>query len=51
MNGTILTTEKLAEIIKLLQQADDAIIRNVYAKNKIKESIKLLKNEKTNPTN
>jgi len=43
MNATIITPEDLAKIKKLLQQADDAIIQNVYAKLKIKEVQKILK--------
>lgn len=43
MNSTLLTPEELAEIKKLLKQADDAIIQNVYAKSKINEVKKLLK--------
>jgi hypothetical protein len=43
MNATIINTEDLAKIKKLLQQADEAIIQNVYAKSKIKEVQKLLK--------
>ncbi len=43
MNGTIIPPEEMAEIKKLLQQAEDAIIQNVYAKSKIKEVKKLLK--------
>ena len=48
MNATVITPEKLAEIVKLLTQADEAITNNVYAKIKIKESLKLLKNETNN---
>jgi hypothetical protein len=43
MNSTIITPEEMAEIKKLLQQAHDAIIQNVYAKSKIKKVKKLLK--------
>ena len=42
MNGTLITQEELAEIKKLLKQADEAIINNVYAKSKIKEALKKL---------
>ena len=42
MNGTLITTEEKAEINKLLKQADEAIINNVYAKIKIKEALKRL---------
>lgn len=38
----ILTTEELAEINKLLKQADEAIIKNMYAKSKIKEALNKL---------
>ena len=42
MNSTLFTPEELAEIKKLLKQADEAIINNVYAKIKIKEALKKL---------
>lgn len=42
MNNTLFTPEEIAEIKKLLKQADEAIINNVYAKKKIKESLKKL---------
>ena len=42
MNSTLFTPEELAEIKKLLTQADEAIINNVYAKIKIKEALKKL---------
>ena len=42
MNGTLITPEEKAEIKKLLKQADEAIINNVYAKSKIKEALKKL---------
>lgn len=57
MNSTLITPEELAEINKLLKQADEAIINNVYAKSKIKEAKKQIEelknncNEKTNQTN
>ena len=43
MNETIIPQEDLAKIKKLLQQSDEAIIQNVYAKSKIKKVKKLLK--------
>ena len=42
MNGTLITPEEKAEIKKLLKQADEAIINNVYAKIKIKEALNKL---------
>ena len=42
MNGTLITPEEKAEIKKLLKQAEESIINNVYAKNKIKESLEKL---------
>ena len=42
MNSTLITPEELAEIKKLLKQADEAIINNVYAKLKIKEALNKL---------
>ena len=44
MNSTLITPEELTEIKKLLKQADEAIINNVYAKSKIKEALNKLKN-------
>ena len=37
-----LSSEELAEIKKLLKQADEAIINNMYAKSKIKEALNKL---------
>ena len=54
MNGTLITPEEKAEIKKLLKQADEAIINNMYAKSKIKEALNKLNKqdyEKTNKTN
>ena len=42
MNGTLITPEELAEIKKLLKQADEAIINNTHAKSKIKEALNKL---------
>ena len=42
MNSTLFTQKELAEIKKLLKQADEAIINNVYAKVKIKEALNKL---------
>ena len=42
MNATVFKPEEFAEIKNLLKQADEAIINNVYAKNKIKESLEKL---------
>ena len=42
MNATFFKPEEIAEIKKLLKQAEESIINNVYAKNKIKESLKKL---------
>lgn len=42
MNSTTITPEEKAEIKKLLKQADEAIINNMYAKSKIKEALKKL---------
>ena len=42
MNNTLFTPEELAEIKKLLTQAEEAITNNVYAKVKIQESLKKL---------
>ena len=42
MNGTIISEDKLKEIKKLLKQADEAIINNLYAKSKIKEALNKL---------
>ena len=42
MNATVFTPEEISEIKKLLKQADEAIINNVYAKNKIQESLEKL---------
>ena len=54
MNSTLITPEEKAEIKKLLKQADEAIINNMYAKSKIKEALNKLNKqdyEKTNKTN
>ena len=54
MNNTLITPEEKAEIKKLLKQADEAIINNMYAKSKIKEALNKLNKqdyEKTNKTN
>lgn len=42
MNSTLITPEEKSEINKLLKQADEAIINNVYAKIKIKEALNKL---------
>ena len=42
MNSTLITPEEKAEIKKLLKQAEESIINNIYAKNKIKESLEKL---------
>ena len=42
MNSTLITQEELTEIKKLLKQADEAIINNVYTKSKIKEALNKL---------
>ena len=42
MNSTLFTPKELAEIKRLLTQADEAIINNVYAKSKIKEALNKL---------
>jgi succinate dehydrogenase flavin-adding protein (antitoxin of CptAB toxin-antitoxin module) len=42
MNRTLITPEELAELKKLLKQADEALVNNVYAKNKIKEALNKL---------
>ena len=42
MNSTLITPEEKSEINKLLKQADEAIINNVYAKSKIKEALNKL---------
>jgi succinate dehydrogenase flavin-adding protein (antitoxin of CptAB toxin-antitoxin module) len=42
MNSTIISEEKLLELKELLKQADEALVNNVYAKNKIKEALNKL---------
>ena len=42
MNSTLMTPEEKVEIKKLLKQADEAIINNMYAKSKIKEALRKL---------
>ena len=42
MNSTLITPEEKSEIKRLLTQADEAIISNVYAKIKIKEALNKL---------
>ena len=42
MNATVFKPEEIAEIKKLLKQAEEAIVNNVYAKNKIQESLEKL---------
>ena len=42
MNATVFKPEEIAEIKKLLKQAEESIINNIYAKNKIKESFEKL---------
>ena len=42
MNSTLMTPEEKVEIKKLLKQADEAMINNMYAKSKIKEALRKL---------
>ena len=42
MNNTLFTPKELVEIKRLLTQADEVIISNVYAKSKIKEALNKL---------
>ena len=43
MNSTVINKKDLEEIVALLQEAQDSLLNNTYAKNKINLAIKKLK--------
>ena len=44
MNSTVINEKELKEILALLQEAQDSLLNNTYAKNKINLAIKKIKN-------
>lgn len=42
MNSTVISTQQLEEIVALLKEAQDSLLNNTYAKNKINLAIKKL---------